>query len=188
MEQTTRKYVSVPPPAWYIVDCINKSSCLVAAIWAGRGPALRTSSSTFISPAMEFDDQAAPCVNPSGVCTTCSKVDQPAMLPSANIFSATGTNVFSVSSEYCAQFARGTWNWLTYVYTTGVGSIWGRAAGTSITANTIKSRPAIRFVIIYSSWIHWQAAWRNSLEGRSSSLNSRSSRRVRGYGVRPLYG
>src|SRR6266436_1050604 len=187
-EQTTRKYVGVPLPLWYIVVCINKSSCLVAAICPGRGPPFRISSSTFTSPEIEVDDHAAPFVYPSGVCMTCSKVDQPRMVPSAVIFSATGTNVFSVSSAYCAQFARGTWNWLTYVYTTGVGSIWGRAAGTSITANTIKSRPAIRFVIIYSSWIHWQAAWRNSLEGRSSSLNSRSSRRVRGYGVRPLYG
>src|SRR6267143_917350 len=143
MEQTTRKYVSVPPPAWYIVDCINKSSCLVAAIWAGRGPALRTSSSTFISRAMEFDDEAAPCVNPSGVCRTCSKVDQPGMLPSAN--------VFSVSSEYCAQFARGTWHWLTTVYTLGVGSICEIAAGTTTTANTTTSRPAIRFNIFLLS-------------------------------------
>src|SRR6266446_5584682 len=97
-----------------------------------------------------FDDQAAPCVNPSGVCTTCSKVDQPAMLPSANIFSAMGTNVFSVSSEYCAQFARGTWNWLTNVYTLGVGSICEIAAGTTTTANTTTSRPAIRFNIFLS--------------------------------------
>jgi hypothetical protein len=62
----------------------------------------------------------------------------------------TGTNVFSVSSEYAAQLARGTWNWLTYVYTIGVGSIWGRAAGTSITADTTKSRHAIRFNIVLS--------------------------------------
>src|SRR5260370_11582360 len=88
MEQTTRKYAGVPLPAWYIVVCINKSSCLVAAIWPGRGPALRISSSTFISPAMLLDDHADPCVYPSGVCTTFSKVDQLTMLPSANIFSA----------------------------------------------------------------------------------------------------
>jgi len=69
------------------------------------------------------------------------------MVPSAVSFSAIGTTVFSVSSEYAAQFARGTWNWLTNVYTVGVGSIWGRAAGTSIAANTITSRLAIRFII-----------------------------------------
>src|SRR5258708_38822317 len=101
---------------------------------------------------------------------TCSKVDQLRMVPSAIIFSATGTTVFSVSSEYAAQFPRGTWIWLTYVYTVGVGSIWGRAAGTSIAATTITSRPTIRFFIIVSSWTHWQAAQCNSLEGRSSSL------------------
>src|SRR6266849_9353331 len=150
MEQTTRKYAGVPLPAWYIVVCINKSSCLVAAICPGRGPFLRTSSRTFISPAIEFDDHAAPCVYPSGVCTTCSKVDQLTMLPSAIIFSATGTNVFSVSSAYCAQFARGTWNWLTNVYTLGVGSICEIAAGTTTTVNTPTSRPAIRFNIVLS--------------------------------------
>src|SRR6266851_357905 len=169
-EQTTRRYVGVPLPTWYIDVCIRKSSCLVAAICPGRGPALRISSSTFINPEIDVDDHAAPCVYPSGVCTTCSKVDQLTMVPSAVSFSAIGTTVFSVSSEYAAQFARGTWNWLTNVYTVGVGSIWGRAAGTSITANTITNRPAIRFFIIESSWTHWQAAQCNSLEGRSSSL------------------
>src|SRR5690348_9693285 len=58
-EQTTRKYVSVPLPTRYIDVCTRKSSCLVAAIWPGRGPLLRTSSSTFISPAREGDDHAA---------------------------------------------------------------------------------------------------------------------------------
>src|SRR5882762_2006572 len=100
-----------------------------------------------MSPAILVDSHAAPCVYPSGVCTTCSNVDQPTIVPFAIIFSAIGTTVFSVSSEYAAQFARGTWNWLTNVYTIGVGSIWGRAAGTSITANTNTSRLAIRFVI-----------------------------------------
>jgi hypothetical protein len=28
-------------------------------------------------------------------------------------FSTNGTNDFSVSSDYVAQFARGIWNWLT---------------------------------------------------------------------------
>src|SRR5258707_9326209 len=80
------------------------------------------------------------------------------MVPSPVSFSRIGTIDFSLSSEYAAQFARGTWNWLTNVYTVGVGSICGRAAGTNITANTIKSRPAIRFFIIQSSWTLWQAA------------------------------
>ena len=62
---------------------------------------------------MLLDDHAAPCVYPSGVCTTCSKVDQLRIVPSAHDFSTTGTNDFSVSSEYAAQFARGIWNWLT---------------------------------------------------------------------------
>src|SRR2546429_9939522 len=146
-EQTTRKYVGVPLPSWYIDVCIRKSSCLVAEICPGRGPALRISSSTFINPEIDVDDHAAPCVYPSGVWTICSKVDQLRMVPSAVNFSAMGTIVFSVSSEFAARFARGTWNWLTNVYTLGVGSIWGRAAGTSITANTIPSRPAIRFII-----------------------------------------
>src|SRR5258707_8537248 len=74
------------------------------------------------------------------------------MVPSPVSFSRIGTIDFSLSSEYAAQFARGTWNWLTNVYTVGVGSICGRAAGTKITANTITSRPAIRFNIIESSW------------------------------------
>jgi len=88
------------------------------------------------------------------------------MVPSAVIFSTIGTTVFSLSSEYAAQFARGIWNWLTYVYTVGVGSIWGRADGTKVIANTIKSRPAIRFVIVESSWTLWQAAPGRNL-GRS---------------------
>src|SRR6266446_815442 len=113
-----------------------------------------------MSPAMLLDVHAAPCVYPSGVCTTCSKVDQLRIVPSPNDFSTTGTNDFSVSSEYAAQFARGIWNWLTYVYTIGVDSIWGSAAGTSITANTNTSRPAIRIFIIVSSWTRWQAARR----------------------------
>src|SRR5260370_41939898 len=117
--QTTRRYAGVPLPAWYIDDCINKSSCLVAAICPGRGPALRISSSTFIRPEIVLDDHAAPCVYPSLVCTTDSKVDQPMMVPSAVNFSRIGTTVFSLSSKYPAQFARGTWNWLTNVYTTG---------------------------------------------------------------------
>ena len=61
------------------------------------------------------EDHAAPCVNPSGVCTTCSNVDQLTIAPSANAFSATGMNDFSVSAEYVTQFARGIWNWLTNV-------------------------------------------------------------------------
>jgi len=81
---------------------------------------------------------------------TCSKVDQLAMLPSASDFSTTGTNVFSLSSEYCAQFARGIWNWLTYVYTLGAGSVCEIPAGTSITANTTTTRPAIHFNIVLS--------------------------------------
>jgi hypothetical protein len=32
------------------------------------------------------------------------------MVPSAVIFSTIGTTVFSLSSEYAAQFARGIWN------------------------------------------------------------------------------
>src|SRR6266481_1208788 len=88
MEQTTRKYAGVPLPAWYSDVCINKSSCLVAAICPGRGPALRTSSSTFISPEIDVEDHAAPCVYPSGVCTIVSKVDQPPMVPSAVVPSA----------------------------------------------------------------------------------------------------
>src|SRR2546427_12987458 len=96
---------------------------------------------------MVLDDHDARCVYPSGVCMICSKVAQLRMVPSAVNFSTIGTTVFSVSSEYAAQFARGTWNWLTSVYTVGAGSIWGTAVGTSITANTNTSRPAIRFII-----------------------------------------
>src|SRR5271165_544946 len=107
-EHTTRRYAGVPAPVpAYIVVCINKSSCLVDATCPARGGLLRSSSSTFNSPAMLVDDQDAPCVYPSGVCTTCSKVGQLMMLPSAAIFCATGMKFFSVSSAYCAQFARG---------------------------------------------------------------------------------
>src|SRR5437016_14069223 len=91
---------------------------------------------------MEFDDHAAPCVYASGVCRTCSKVDLLTMFPSANDFSIIGTSVFSVSSEYCAQFARGTWNWLTNVYTVGVGSICEKAIGELTTASAASSKPA----------------------------------------------
>src|SRR5205807_1444474 len=122
-ELTARTYGAVPLAARYSDVCIKKSSCLVAEICPGRGPALRTSSSTFINPEIDVDDHAAPCVYPSVVCTTCSKVDQLTMAPSAVNFSRIGTMVFSVSSEYPAQFARGTWNWLTNVYTVGVASI-----------------------------------------------------------------
>src|SRR2546429_6794408 len=45
-EQTTRKYVGVPLPSWYIDVCIRKSSCLVAEICPGRGPALRSEEHT----------------------------------------------------------------------------------------------------------------------------------------------
>src|SRR5436309_1324050 len=105
-----------------------------------------------MGPAILVDSHAAPCVYPSGVWTTCSNVDQPMIVPLAVSFSKMGTTVFSLSSEYDAQFARGTLNWLTNVYTVGVGSICGRAAGTRITANTITSRPAIRFNMMMSSW------------------------------------
>src|SRR6202171_1390779 len=84
-EQTTRRYAGVPLPTRYIDDCIKRSSCLVAAICPGRGPALRTSSSTFISPEIDVDDHAAPCVYPSGVCTTVSNVEQRRIGPSSGI-------------------------------------------------------------------------------------------------------
>src|ERR1700686_1771047 len=151
LEQITRKYVGVPLSARNIVVCSNRSSCLVAAICPGRGPALRTSSSTFISPEMVGDDHAAPCVYPSVVCTTISKVDQPTIDPSVVNFSRMGTTDFSLSSAYAVQFARGTWNWLTYVYMIGVDPICETAAGTiNTTANTTNTRPAIHFSIILS--------------------------------------
>src|SRR6266478_113528 len=186
MEQTTRKYAGVPLPAWYSDVCINKSSCLVAAICPGRGPALRTSSSTFISPEIDVEDHAAPCVYPSGVCTIVSKVDQPPMVPSAVNFSRIGTTVFSESSEYPAQFARGTWNWLTNVYTVGVGSICEKAIGELTTTSATNIRPTatpiIRlFMHLSLGWpgqprsaTRWKVVPRRSLAG---------SRRVRGYGV-----
>jgi hypothetical protein len=99
---------------------------------------------------MVLDDHAAPCVYPSGVCTTCSNVDQLAMVPSAVNFSAIGMSDFSVSSAYAAQFARGTWNWLTNVYTLGVGSVCEIAAGTTTTANITANRPAIHFNMVLS--------------------------------------
>src|SRR5713226_4041181 len=176
MEQTTRKYAGVPLPTWYIEVCIKRSSCLVAAICAGRGPLLRISSSTFISPEIDVDDHAAPCVYPSGVCTTVSKVDQLTMLPSANDFSATGTNDFSVSSEYAAQFARGIWNWLTYVYTVGAGSICEKAIGELTTASAANIRPTttpINRLFMHFSLAGQSAAQCNTLEGRSSSLTRR---------------
>src|SRR5216684_3672290 len=180
MEQTTRKYAGVPLPTWYIEVCIKRSSCLVAAICAGRGPLLRISSSTFISPESVVDDHAAPCVYPSGVCMTVSNVDQLTMFPSANIFSATGTNDFSASSEYAAQFARGTWNWLTYVYTVGGGSICERAIGERTTATATKTRPTttpINRLFMHLSLAGLSAAQCNTLEGRSSSF----TRRLRGW-------
>src|SRR5260370_22627076 len=100
-----------------------------------------------MSPEWVLADHAAPCVYPSGVCTTCSKVDQPVMVPSAVNFSKTGTTVFSVSSEYPAQFARGTWNWLTYVYTVGVGSICEKAIGELTTAIATNTTPTATPII-----------------------------------------
>jgi hypothetical protein len=99
---------------------------------------------------MVLEVHAAPCVYPSGVCTTVSNVDQPLMLPSAVNFCAIGMNDFSLSSEYAAQLARGTWNWLTYVYTGCTDSICETAAGTMITADTTTSRPAIHFNMVLS--------------------------------------
>jgi len=76
IEQTTSRHAAAPLPPWYFLVSINKSSCLVAPICPARGPFLRTSSSTFMSPATQLDDHAAPCVYPSGVCTTCWNADQ----------------------------------------------------------------------------------------------------------------
>src|SRR5882724_465272 len=186
MEQTTRKYAGVPLPAWYSDVCINKSSCLVAAICPGRGPALRTSSSTFISPEIDVEDHAAPCVYPSGVCTIVSKVDQPPMVPSAVNFSRIGTTVFSESSEYPAQFARGTWNWLTNVYTVGVGSICEKAIGERTIATVIKTRATstpINRLFMHLSLAGQSAARSKTLEGRSSSLSRGLHGWRGGYGV-----
>src|ERR1700676_1192602 len=56
----------------------------------------------------------------------------------------------------------------------GVDSVWGTAAGTSVTTNTNTSRADIRIFIMVSSWTRWQAARRAArLKGRSSSLTRR---------------
>src|SRR5438477_10284898 len=79
------------------------------------------------------------------------------MVPSAVNFSRMGTTVFSVSSEYPAQFARGTWNWLTNVYTVGVGSICENAIGELTTASATKIRPTATPII--RLFMHLSLGW-----------------------------
>src|SRR5207247_2638943 len=69
----------------------------------------------------------------------------------------------------------GTWNWLTNVYTVGVGSICEKAIGelTIVTAAKIRptATPIHRLFMHLSPWAGLSAAHGNTLEGRSSSLS-----------------
>src|SRR2546429_2992179 len=106
------------------------------------------------------------------------------MVPSAVSFSRMGTTVFSVSSEYPAQFARGTWNWLTKVYTVGVASICENAIGELTMAIATNAKPTATPIICL--FMHLSLGW----PGQPRSATRRkvvprrslaASRMVRGY-------
>src|SRR5256885_16123957 len=95
------------------------------------------------------------------------------MAPPAVIFSRIRATVFSIATGYPSKGARDTWNWLTNVYTVGVGSICEKAIGelTIVTAAKIRptATPIHRLFMHLSPWAGLSAPHGNTLEGRSPS-------------------